>query len=648
LTINYYDDRARLVQSASQNHLGGTDYVTNTYSFVGELLTSKREHKASASGAVTTLLTTNTYDHVGRLKDTKHKVNAQAEVVLAKLEYNEIGQLKNKKLHSENNGTSFINSTTYSYNERGWTNKSSSSHFTYELKYNTGTNAQYNGNIAQQLWGHGSTSTPNVYSYTYDPLNRLKTGVSTGTVMSEALSYDDMGNIKTLKRDNGTEIVYDYLVNNVASNRLQKLTGGLTGTYSYDANGNALTDRTGMAFTYNHLNLPKTATKTGTSVTYLYDAAGSKLRKTAVVGSTTTIRDYVGGIEYSKVGTGAQAIEMIHIGEGYLQRSGTNYIYHYNLTDHLGNVRVTLQRATATTGTIIQKHDYYPFGKSKALSISGINKYLYNGKEVQEELSGQQDYGARFYDAEIGRWNVIDPLAEQYRRWSPYNYTMNNPIRFIDPDGMSVSPIYDVNGDFLGTDEDGLQGQAVVMKKENFVQGMSREDAEKHSTYKEGDPNVGFESKEAALKYANHYSGLSSRPDYDGYLTLGEANDWYRNGNGEPLYVNASKIDLSPVTTGYLQDKGGSDYFNFFLTSNLETGLVYGTIKLTLEDPSSGQVSLGTKSGKLDFYDFDIKPGNKTIGRAVRNLGTHAGKALAGQGKGYEIYRYGYGKVGAK
>src|SRR5690606_3838470 len=145
-----------------------------------------------------------------------------------------------------------------------------------------------------------------------------------------------------------------------------------TGSYSYYPNGNALTDRTGMTFTYNYLNLPKTATKTGTSVAYLYDAMGSKLRKTATVGSTTTQRDYVGGIEYSKVGTGASSIEMIHTEEGYLQRSGTSYIYHYNLTDHLGNVRSTLQRTTATTGTIVQKHDYYPFGKAKAIVTSGI------------------------------------------------------------------------------------------------------------------------------------------------------------------------------------------------------------------------------------------------------------------------------------
>jgi RHS repeat-associated protein len=247
--------------------------------------------------------------------------------------------------------------------------------------------------------------------------------------MSEVLSYDVMGNIKSLGRDGGPVRAYNYIGQQLYS------IDGVTGAYIYDDNGNAKTDgRLGTTVDYNYLNLPISFTNSGLSVGYTYDAMGKKLRK---VSSTTGTTDYVDGIVYKPNGS----IDFIQTEEGRALNNGGTYSYQYNLSDHLGNVRYSFDIYSGAVRRL-QEDDFYAFGlrKSAGSPVSLDNKYLYNGKELQDELE-QYDYGARFYDPVVGRWNVVDPLAEDYDDVSPYNYVLNNPITLIDPDGMSADSV---------------------------------------------------------------------------------------------------------------------------------------------------------------------------------------------------------------
>jgi|GEM_PF-1900679 len=136
-----------------------------------------------------------------------------------------------------------------------------------------------------------------------------------------------------------------------------------------------------------------------------------------------------------------KSLKYILFEEGLVNKSSGAYTYEYHLKDHLGNTRVAFQPNGGGT-TTTQVAEYYPFGSSYLpQNPAGSNKYLYNGKEKQDDvLSGialdEYDYGARFYDPQIGRWHVIDPLTEKDRRWSPYSFIFNNTIRFVDSEGM--------------------------------------------------------------------------------------------------------------------------------------------------------------------------------------------------------------------
>ncbi len=420
----YYDDRGNTVRQLSQHHKGGTavvgnyDDVSTEYSFTRQVLASTRRHHASGIVSAT-VRTEHTYDHRDRSLDTWKTLNTGTRTLIARNAYNDVGQLRTKQLHSTNNGGTFAESVGYAYNPRGWLREVSSPKFRQTLNYEEGSDSgvvpYYNGNIAEQLWQHQGQSEQS-YVYKYDKLNRLLSGTASSGDRSETLTYDPMGNISTLKRDaSGPTLTYGYTA--AGGNRLQTITGG-TNTYLYDGNGNMTRDaRQNRTITYNALNLP--ATISGISAAYTYDATGRKLR--SVIGTATT--EYIDGIEWE--GT---TLSVIHMEEGRILPTG---VYEYVLKDHLGNTRNGFA-SDALTASKFQT-DYYPFGLSHpgGVTSSPKNRYLYNGKELQDG-SGYYDYGARFYDPVIGRWGVVDPLAEAYYSLTPYQYGGNTPVNTID------------------------------------------------------------------------------------------------------------------------------------------------------------------------------------------------------------------------
>ena len=454
-SVVYYDRRSRPVQRQGSNSLGGKETEYTAYNFTGQPTRLRHVHTAQGKAARTEVRTYS-YDHAGRLLTVKHKLDALGEVTLVNNVYDDLGRLQSKSLHG-----SAVNKQTYTYNIRGWLTGVSGSKFTQNLYYNTGNGvAKYNGSISSMTWKAGNESTVRGYKFTYDGLDRMlnaiygeTAGINTNAnrFSENVTGYDKNGNIKGLQRYGQTGASAYGLIDNLTftlkGNRLNRVDDAVTAStygggfefkdgvkqaneYAYDANGNLTKDLnkgiTGIS--YNCLNLPNAVTfSDGSTITYTYGADGTKLRTVHKIGSATTTTDYCGNVIYEN---GVQKLLLTE--EGYVTLSDSKY--HYYLKDHQGNNRVVINQS----GTVEETNHYYPFGGVFA-SAGSIQPYKYNGKEFDNKKGlNWYDYGARHYDAALGRFTTNDRFAEKYYSMSPYQYGANNPVNNIDVNGDTI------------------------------------------------------------------------------------------------------------------------------------------------------------------------------------------------------------------
>ncbi|MBY0537631.1 MAG: DUF4329 domain-containing protein, partial [Chitinophagaceae bacterium] len=430
VTATYYEQNGRVLQTRQYNYKGGTDYATMQYDAKGAVLATYIRHQnpASTQSPEVKVLTKMEYDHAGRLiKVWKQLNNSGIDKLIAENVYNELGQLKDKKLGTKPVAGGPLETLNYSYNIRGWMttiNKdylagtNTSSYFGMELAYDKTssvlsgaayTAAQYNGNITGTIWKTKGDGVNRKYDFTYDNVNRL-TGANftqnNGGGWNNSfidfsvsnLTYDANGNIMSMSQKGfkvtGSsfidQLTYTYQTNSNkliqvtdASNDSQSKLGDFkyTGTkqatdYSYDVNGNMVVDNNKAIsnISYNQLNLPEIITVTGKgSITYTYDWSGNKLKKvtvdTTVKPTLTTTTTYLNGFVYQN-----DTLQFLGHEEGrirwakrfYLNGSSANsFEYDYFLKDHLGNVRMVLTEQTDTAQYIATMEASYRTNENK-------------------------------------------------------------------------------------------------------------------------------------------------------------------------------------------------------------------------------------------------------------------------------------------
>ena len=434
------------------------------------------------------------------------------------------------------------------------------------------------------------------------------------------MAYDVMGNITALQRNDKTGAVLNNFAYSYQSegNKLAGIvdggTAGQTSNYIYDANGNMVTDsKKGITITYNLLNLPATIATATQSMTYGYDANGTKLYK-VVTGTGAIRKDYIGELEatnWSPNFLHTDEGRVIHIsGKPVVTSSGVNYAYEYSLKDHLGNTRVTFSSTDPVingipTPSIVQ--DYYPLGSTINPYInSGVNananQYAYNGKEIQSEIVNLNlyDYGARFYDPVIGRFTTVDPLAEKSMKNSPFVYCSDNSIRFIDPTGM----------------EDGESDTQIAIDK--YAEQTGQNSADVMTEFINGDLKTTGSGGDNGSSDGQGDSNQSS----GGGITERQAtsNGWYDEQLGfNYKFEKKVKESTDPGGKGKAKKKGrsnstGSEGFDY---DKLGSAIVTGTDSYGVALTKANVINRVLTGSKIEGKAFKYLTGSGTVVGAI-------------------------------
>jgi RHS repeat-associated protein len=652
----YYDKKGRAIGSYSINHLGGRTKVDSKLDFAGAVQQSITRHKR-LNGDTDKIITENfTYDHQNRLLAHTHQVDTNPVEYLAQNTYNEISQLTNKKVGGTT-PSSPLQSVDYAYNIRGWMTKIndpanlSGKLYGYEMKYQNpqsgGWIPQYNGNISEIDWKSSQDDVLRRYNYEYDPLNRLVGGYYLEPNSSivwvgyfhEYYNYDLNGNITRLVRmgkpvapqttaQQIDELIYTYAGNRLitVSDASQNNSGYPLGgsTISYDVNGNMTNhlDKGISLIQYNYQNLPKQITSSLGNTSYIYRADGGKVKK--IFGSKIT--DYLDGFQYENA-----VLKFSPTSEGYFNFENNKYIYNY--TDHLGNIRISYFN-NGSGVEVLEENNYYPFGLKhegyNGLAGNPSYQYKYNGKELQE--TGMYDYGARFYMPDLGRWGVVDPLAEKMTRHSPYNYAFNNPIRFVDPDGRKPDQFITM-GDLIN-DSTSPSDWYQNLKTGNYEWKDSNKEIKgyKHlgKRYQFGESYNGQDRM-----YYLHLNGSATEKTGDNSFTLSHAenNNSITTINGETITSSATSVSGLSAQISYTKQLMGP----FGVTGSLgyvadaDTGTFGG--KLYYSVGWSMSVSAGFSA------DFNaIKASNpETLFNARRDFQGFGNSVSLGYGGGFVL-----------